>query len=214
MKRSKHDHKAPEESVVEAFPCLPAWPPDVPVQGKIVQFDWSRHWKKKVEPYLDLPLVRLSVEMGMRLYDRNWTWEDGPHAIGRGALNGQRVIKHKLSWYQPWGRCHWISFFACAIGVLNHPELDWQFVSGKCHTVAVGSRGGEYRVVMDILNFKDMTAEASIAHASILDQDRDPNWERAFTLYLEGIVPLLRKLAIYEDGPDRDEIVLREKKAG
>jgi hypothetical protein len=202
---------APAE--IEAATSQPE-PPQAPVLSKIVQFDWSRHWMKKVEPYLDLPLVRLSVEMGMRLHDRNWSWEDGPHSIGRGSLNGQRVIKNKLSWYQPWGRCHWISFFACAIGVLNYPELDWQFLSGKCHTIPVGSRGGEYRVVMDILNFKQMTAEASIAHASIADHDRDPNWERVFALYLENIVPALRKQAMTDDGPDQDEIVLRERKAG
>src|SRR5471032_2360603 len=103
--------------------------------------------------------------MGMTLYEENWTWEDGPHAVGRGRWNGQRVIKNKLSWYQPWGRCHWISFFGCAIGVLNHPELDWHFISGHCHTVPVGSRNGEDRVVMDILNFSGMTAEESITHA-------------------------------------------------
>jgi hypothetical protein len=77
--------------------------------NKLIQFNWSRHWKRKVEPYLDQPLVRASVELGMKLYDPEWTWEDGPHAIGRGGWNGQRVVKGKLSWYQPWHRCHWIS---------------------------------------------------------------------------------------------------------
>lgn len=208
LKRQKKD------GVLAAATMTPAWTHLAPATTNMIQFNWSRHWKKKVEPYLGLLLVRHSVEMGMKLFDPKWTWHDGPHAIGRGWLNGQRVVKNKLSWYQPWGRCHWISFFACAIGVLNYPELDWQFISGKCHTVPVGSRGGEYRVVMDILNFKQMTAERSIAHASIPDCDREPNWERAFALYLETVVPALRKLTMHEDEPDRDEIVLWERNAG
>jgi hypothetical protein len=119
--------------------------------GLVTQFNWSRHWKRRVEPYLGLPLVRASVAMGMRHLDPTWTWHDGPHAVGRGRLNGQRVVRDKLSWYQPWGCCHWISFFACAIGVLNYPKLDWHFLTGPCHTVPVGRRDGEPRVVMDIL---------------------------------------------------------------
>ena len=166
--------------------------------GRIVQFDWSRHWKRKVEPYLGMPPVRASVETGMRLFDRRWSWEDGPHAIGRGGLNGQRVRKHKLSWYQPWGRCHWISFFACAVGVINYPDLEWQFTSGHCHTVPVGSRDGHHRVVMDILNFKGMTAEESIAHARLVPPGTEPGpsgWERLFALYVQKCVPALRELA-------------------
>src|SRR5262245_12637423 len=96
---------------------------EVTSMSNVIQFDWRQHWKERVEPHLGLPLVRRSVEVGMKLYDPAWTWEDGPHAIGRGRCNGQRVVRGKLSWYQPWGRCHWISFCACAIGVLNYPEL-------------------------------------------------------------------------------------------
>jgi hypothetical protein len=166
---------------------------------KIIQFDWSRRWKKCVEPHLKTPLVRASIEMGMRLYDRDWLWEHGPHAIGRGQWNGQKVRNHKLSWYQPWGRCHWISFFGCAIGVLNYPELDWQFISGHCHTVAAGSGDGKCRVVMDILNFKMMPAEQSIAHAQLvppgIHEPVDLGWSKVFNLYVESAVPALRQLA-------------------
>lgn len=169
------------------------------MKGKLIQFDWSRRWKRDVVPYLDLTLVRASVEMGMKEYDPTWTWEDGPHAIGRGDLNGQRVFKNRLSWYQPWGRCHWISFFACAIGVLNYPDLDWQFVSGHCHTVPLGTRNSEHRVVVGILQFKKNTAEASIAHARHippgLPADDNPGWARAFDYYVGEFVPALRELA-------------------
>ncbi len=165
----------------------------------IIQFDWSRHWKKKVEPHLGNPLVRASVEMWMRELEPTWTWEDGPHAVGRGKWNGQRVTKYKLSWYQPWGRCHWISYFSCAIGVLNYPELDWHFISGHCHTVPVGSWNGEHRVIMDILNFKTLTAEESIALAQRTFPDRPEldgaGWSESFASYIETVVPKLRELA-------------------
>ena len=166
---------------------------------KISQFDWSRNWKKKVEPHVNVPLVRLSVEMNMKDLDPTWTWEDGPHAVGRGRLNGQRVTKNKLSWYQPWGRCHWISFFACAIGVLNYPELDWHFISGQCHTVPVGSWNGKHKVVMDILNFRIITAEESIALAQRIIPYRPDlegrGWKELFDMYVESVVPKLRQLA-------------------
>ncbi len=168
-------------------------------RGSILQFDWGRRWKKDVRPHLDLPPVRLSIELGMKMCDPAWTWEDGPHAIGRGAINGQRVVKGRLSWYQPWGRCHWISFFACAIGVLNYPELDWHFISGPCHTVPVGSRNGVDRVVMDILNFKRLTAEESLTLTRYLPPGRPEvdlsGWELAFDWYGDNVVPALRKLA-------------------
>jgi len=167
--------------------------------SNVIQFDWRQHWKERVEPHLGLPLVRSSVEVGMKLYDPAWTWEDGPHAIGRGRCSGQRVVRGKLSWYQPWGRCHWIAFFSCAVGVLNYPDLDWHFINGDCHTVPVGSRGGEHAVVMDILNFRRMTAEESIAHARrMLPGPADgvgQAWAESYASYVEWFVPKLRQLA-------------------
>lgn len=182
----------------QAASVHPGTPPAEAARGEIIQFNWRRHWRTKVEPYLDLPLVRGSVECAMKSYDRNWTWDDVPHAIGRGWLNGQRVVKGKLSWYQPWGRCHSISFFACAIGVLNYSDLDWQFVSGLCHTVPVGSQAGVDRVVMDILNFERMTAEESIALAQRTGPGAEgdaASWSKVFTWYLDKVVPRLRELA-------------------
>jgi hypothetical protein len=166
--------------------------------AKIIQFNWRRHWKKKVEPYLEQPLVRGSVEMGMKLCDPKWKWEYGPHSIGKGHLFNQRVVRGKLSWYQPLCRCHWISFFSCAIGVLNYPELDWQFISGDYHTVPVGSWNGQYRVVMDILRFREETAEEAIAFAQRIDPDyeyEDDIFPGLFSFYIQEIVPRLRELA-------------------
>jgi hypothetical protein len=165
---------------------------------RIVQFNWGRNWKQRVEPHLKLLPVELSVQTGMELFDPCWKWEDGPHSIGCGGGNYQVVRKYKLSWYQPWARCHWISFFACAIGVLNYPDLDWDFISSDRHTVPVGSRDGEIKVVMDILNFKTMTAEESIAVAKgtpsyVFDPEAD--WRMHFAFFRQVYVPGLRELA-------------------
>jgi hypothetical protein len=145
---------------------------------KPVQFNWRRHWSKKVAPYLHDPLVQLALDLGMRLLDPSWQSGDAPceyGAIGFGrairddagnliALHWRRIVKGKLSWYQPLARCHYIAFFAMAIGVLNYPDLDWRFVSGDLHTVPVGyDDQGNPRVVMDILLFDHMTADESIA---------------------------------------------------
>ena len=48
---------------------------------------------------------------------------------------------------------------------------------------------------MDILSFKRMTAEESIAQASIADPDGDPQWENLFTFYVNSFVPKLRAFA-------------------
>lgn len=164
--------------------------------SKAIQFDWRRQWRRRVMPHLELPQVRFAVELGMKLYNRNWTWADGPHAIGN--LTGQRAVRGKLSWYQPWGRCHWIAFFACAIGVLNYPQLDWRFLTGDCHTVPVGyAEDGEPFVVMDILNFDSMTAEASIewTRLKLPNAPKTTQWHTLFEMYRTHRVPELRAAA-------------------
>jgi hypothetical protein len=151
-----------------------------------------------VEPHLPHPLVKASVELGMKLYDKTWIWEDGPHSIGMGAWNGQRVTKDKLSWYQPWGRCHWISFFSCAIGLINYPKYDWHIVLGDCHTVAAGSWNGECKVVMDILQFKWHTAEGSLEWVSFQSpnpqyKEGEDGWEKNVQSFVEIFGPPLRE---------------------
>jgi hypothetical protein len=85
-----------------------------------------------------------------------------------------------------------------AIGVLNHPSLDWQFVSGDLHTVPVGfGPGGDPQVVMDILLFERMSAEESIAHAmKKLDAaEEGDGLESYYEAFVRGTVPLLRASA-------------------
>ena len=84
-----------------------------------------------------------------------------------------------------------------AIGVPNHPNLDWRFVSGDRHTVPVGyDADGNPKVVMDILLFDSMTAEESIAFASgNRDDGQGEKWEKIFQFFIQRIVPALRASA-------------------
>src|SRR4051794_34071959 len=86
---------------------------------KVVQFNWRRHWKKKVAPHLDEFLVQASLDRGLPLPAPHGRGGAPPHLLGRET--GRRAVPGKLSWYQVCGRCHWIAFFSMAIGVLNYP---------------------------------------------------------------------------------------------
>lgn len=127
----------------------------------MIQFNWSRRWGE-VEPHLKDKEVRFWTTFGCRLLDKDWTEEDGPHWVGRGSINGQRVYKGKLSWYQPWGRCHWIAPFSWAIGKKLYPQLNWGFYTSDRHTIAVGFDGLAPEICMDILLFKTNDASDSL----------------------------------------------------
>ena len=162
---------------------------------KTVQFNWSRHWPRRVEPHLQKPLFQAALNFGMKLYDPDWQTGDPPYLLGAIPLRRTRVVPGKLSWYRAWCRCHWLSFFSMAVGVLNFPDLDWRFVIGDLHTVPVGyGPDGEPRVVMDILLFDQMTAEGSLANTQ-RRSDRVPSargWNRVFKFFTERFVPALR----------------------
>jgi hypothetical protein len=134
----------------------------------------------------------------MMMLEPHWQRGDPPYLLGAIPLHSSRVVPGKLSWYQVWGRCHWIAFFAMAIGVLNYPRLDWRFVSGHLHTVPVGYEPtGEAVVVMDILLFADMTAEESLARATqkVNGAPAAEGWEEVFKTFTKTIVPALRVVA-------------------
>jgi hypothetical protein len=161
-----------------------------------VQFNWRRHWKKKVAPHLHKELVQASLDLGMTLLDPHWRRGDPPYLLGREP--GCRVIPGKLSWYRPSGRCHWIAFFSMAIGVLNYPRLDWRFVSGNLHTIPVGyGPDGKPAVVMDILLFEEMAGEQSLALATkkVSHAPAAEGWEEGFQLFVGVLVPALRAVA-------------------
>src|SRR5437667_12488810 len=66
-----------------------------------------------------------------------------------------------------------------AIGILNYPELDWKLVTGEEHTVPVGfGPCGEPIVVMDILCFRELSADQSIAFASTAHERTECNFAK------------------------------------
>jgi hypothetical protein len=159
----------------------------------VVQFNWRRHWPKKVAPHLDKELVQASLDLGMTLLDPQWRRGDPPYLLGREP--GRRAIPGRLSWYQPSGCCHWIAFFSMAIGVLNYLRLDWRFVSGDLHTVPVGcGADGKPAVVMDILLFEGMSAEQSLALATekVNGAPAAGGWQEGFKMFTKTMVPALR----------------------
>lgn len=153
-------------------------------------FNWSKRWKYDVEPYLQNKTVQFCIDFGMKLLEPKWESGDKPYVLGRGPINGQRAIKNKLSYYQPIGRCHHISFFAGAIGKLNYPELEWRIVSGRDHTIPVGYNDGKPHIIMDILLFKEMTAEKSYEFAT-KKNDNNTQWKTFFHLFETKVYPSL-----------------------
>jgi hypothetical protein len=156
---------------------------------KPVQFNWRKHWEKKVKPHLNHPCVQFSLNLGMHLVEPKWAPGDPPYRVGIDGPN--RAKKGTLAWYQPCRQCHEIAFFAMAIGVINYPKLRWKFVSGRCHTVPVGyDENGQTRVVMDILLFDSMTADASIQFALLKKHSAG---RRLFAGFATKVVPAIRE---------------------
>ncbi len=161
---------------------------------KPVQFNFRRLWRRKVEPHLPSPIVQGALDLGMSLLDRQWKTGDPPHALGRLGFTPtgrkRRVVRGKLSWYQPLGRCHWIVFFTYVLGHLIHPHLRWDIVTGDLHTVAVGFDGnGDPEVVMDILLFHEISAEESLRRARMKVEAVEPsNMDECYRMFVTGLV--------------------------
>jgi hypothetical protein len=141
------------------------------------QFNFARHWRKKIVPHLKDPLVGYALTSGLKLSDSNYMPGNPPWHCGRGGANGQRTRKGCLSWYQPWGRCHSIAPFCWALGTKLYPKLKWGFISGERHTVVVGWSNDWRRPewVMDILLFRDHSAKESLDFAMQLDWEFYPS---------------------------------------
>lgn len=131
------------------------------------QFDFAQNWRQRISPHLDKPGVVRALYLGMGLLDMRYRPGDPPWLLGRGPLNGQRARKRTLSWFQPWGRCHHIAPFSWAIGKELFPDLKWGFISSERHTVAIGFHDTwkQPEWVMDILLFRERTADESLAFA-------------------------------------------------
>ena len=135
--------------------------PTAIVGQPLLQFDFDEHWDE-IKPHLNSKSVSFALELGMKLLNPERKVGDPPWLEGGVPIDGQEGKPGELSFYQPWGRCHWIAPFAWAIGKKLYPDLLWGFLTSQSHTVAVGLVDGEMKVVMDILNFDRMTAEESI----------------------------------------------------
>jgi hypothetical protein len=131
------------------------------------QFDFSRNWRRRIVPFLDDRDVIRSLTLGLRLDDMDYEEGDPPWLCGRGPLNGQRARRGCLSWYQPWGRCHFIAPFCWALGRKLYPEQQWGFITSDRHTVVIGYLNDwrQPEVVMDILLFRKKTARESLEFA-------------------------------------------------
>jgi len=169
-----------------------------PMATSAKQFNFARHWRKKIAPVLADPTVMRALTVGMKLHDIHYEEGDPPWRFGRGPWNGQRARQGCLSWYQPWGRCHHIAPFCWALGRKLYPELNWGFITGDYHTVVVGWLGDwrEPQWVMDILLFRDKTADESLEFARSKEWSFYPslgryaasfcdNPESAFEIYCE-----------------------------
>ncbi len=128
------------------------------------QFDFARNWRKKISPLLDIPEVATALTIGMMLQGDDYKPGNPPWLHGRGPFNGQRAKEGCLSWYQPWGCCHYIAPFSWAVGRELLPDLSWGFITSDIHTVAIGyqEQWQEPEWVLDILLFRKKTAQASL----------------------------------------------------
>ena len=104
-----------------------------PATTKVKQFNFARHWRRKIAPLLSDRDVVMAMTLGLKLYDINYGESDPPWLLGRGPLNGQRAREGCLSWYQPWGRCHYIAPFCWALGKKLFPDHEWGFITGDIH---------------------------------------------------------------------------------
>lgn len=143
------------------------------------QFDFGRQWKKRIVRLLNDPGLTTALTFGMMLHDPNYRPGDPPWKYGRDPVIGRQPRRGTLAWYQPSGACHFIAPFCWKLGRILFPTSKWGFISGKLHTVVIGW-GDEWSRpdwVMDILLFKDMTAEESLALAKADSWTFSPSFE-------------------------------------
>jgi hypothetical protein len=150
----------------------------------------------------------------MKMLDPNWRRGNPPCFLGAIPSWRTRIVPGKLSWYRPYGRCHWIAFFSMAVGVINYPNLDWRFVTGDLHTIPVGyDENRRPRVVMDILLFDSISAEESIALAQ-LQVGLAPTgggWEASFEFFLKCMVPVVRASILPRSSKNLHELAGAQK---
>lgn len=161
----------------------------IAMNASMKQFNFSRQWRRRITPLLNDEFVASALTTGLWLDDSQYEPGTPPWKCGRGQWNGQRAKPGSLSWFQPWGRCHAIAPFSWAVGIRLFPNLEWGFITSDHHTVAIGFESDWHHpsMVMDILLFRDSTAQRS------LDFAMGPNWRFCENLgdyascFLEGV---------------------------
>jgi hypothetical protein len=143
--------------------------PAEPASACPKQFNFARHWRKKIAPLLKDPEVGMALAFGMCLSDMTYRPGDPPWLFGSGRWEGQRARKGCLSWHQPRGKCHYIAPFCWALARKLFPNLQWGFLAGDYHTVVIGWMDDWKNPlwVMDILLFRQRTAQQSLELAKV-----------------------------------------------
>jgi len=148
-------------------------------------FNLRRYWSKKVKPYLFDEKVQHALNCGMEELMESWrydakltdkdlenadectkqrfTWTPGsPPYLKTSSdywLFHRTPKEHSVGWYQCLHACHWICYFCFELGRKIYPNLDWEIVSGRRHSVAVGFKYDQPYMIFDILNFESMSAQ-------------------------------------------------------
>jgi hypothetical protein len=129
----------------------------------IKQVNFQRLWPR-ISQWLNERDVTMALHFGLMCQNQHYEIGNPPWLEGRGPLNGQRARCGKLSWFQPWGRCHAIAPFARAICKRLYPGHVWGFLTSDIHTVVVGlDTEDRIKRVGDILLFKELSAKESLA---------------------------------------------------
>lgn len=161
-------------------------------------FNFRRHWKHKVKPYLFDEEVQNALNYGMEEMMENWrldadltnkhvkercTWIKGSPPYYKTSsdywLHHRKPMDHSVGWYQCVHGCHWICYFCKELGKRIYPNLIWKILKSKRHSVAVGFKDSKPYIIFDILNFEHMSAEniLDFANSKITNKLYESKWK-------------------------------------
>lgn len=148
-----------------------------PTRRNPIQFNFARHWKRLVRPHLDDVVVQAELDKEMRRYCDmmnyqyhngrqflKWRHGDCPSCLCSSDYYCDNPIggRKSLSYYRPFGLCHWMAPFVQALARRIYPNDEWLVITGRLHSV-VANR--ERTIVFDILLFDEYTARKSLLFA-------------------------------------------------
>ena len=155
-----------------------------------IQFDWRKHWDKKVKPHLHNPFVEFALDLGLNMAEPTWNPGDPPYRAGRDWPRRPREGRAVL--VSAWRQVSRNLILCDGDRRDQYPELDWKFISGRFHTVVVGyDHRGHAQVVLDILWFDESTAEESIEFAQGMREHAA--WQRTFAFFETDVAAAVRE---------------------